>query len=104
MPVQGREVGAILKRGGSPDGFGTWTTEWSSEGVSPRIAISVGSIKPGSHSQRDGAVIARCASTVAATLRSSNARPVFSAWDDAFHSVRAGFPASFNTDAFAEAS
>ncbi len=77
MDAKGRETGTILKRGAAPDGFGTWTTEWSSKELTPRIAISLGCAEPGKHEQRDSLVMARCASTVAAALRNSKAAPVF---------------------------
>lgn len=77
-PASGREVSSVVQRNSVPQGFGSWITEWSSEDLSPRVAVSVGCVAPGAHSGRDAAVLARCASMVAAALGKSRSAPVFS--------------------------
>lgn len=76
MEAEGREVSALVKRGSAPAEFGSWSTEWSAEGLSPRVAVSIGHASAGAYSPRDEAVLARCASAVASALAQSRSTPV----------------------------
>ncbi len=76
MNANGRTVSVLIPRGSVPDEFGSWTTEWSSENRSPRVAVSVGYVEPDAHSSRDEAVVARCASMIASELNNMKKLPV----------------------------
>lgn len=78
VPTNGREVSSVVKRVAVPQEFESWITEWSSEDLAPRVAVSVGCVTPGAYGNRDDAVLARCASMVAAALGRSKSAPVFS--------------------------
>jgi hypothetical protein len=77
--AKGREVSSLLNRADTPRDFGSWATEWSSEAVVPRVAVSIGCVASGAYIDRDETVLARCASMVAAALGMSRTKPVFSA-------------------------
>lgn len=93
MAANGRELSAMVQRSSAPHGFGSWITEWSSEELFPRVAVSVGCVAPGAYSGRDEAVLARCASMVADALRQRRTAPVFSVPAEA-PSLRRAAPAN----------
>jgi PAS domain S-box-containing protein len=82
VPSVGRERSAVFERNVVPKEFRSWITEWSTEELSPRVAVSVGCVAPDMYRDRDEVVLARCASMVAEALRQRRNSPVFAVSTD----------------------
>ncbi len=78
VQAKGRGVSSLVQRGSTPDEFESWTTEWSSEEYETRVSVSVGCIETDDKSDRNGVVLARCATMIAAALAKMRSQPVLS--------------------------
>ncbi len=76
VAAKGREVSALIEKSSTPPEFESWSTQWSSEDFDPRVAVSVGCIESDSLGDRNGVILARCASMIASALADMRNSPV----------------------------